>query len=190
MNKLISAVFEVNGEIVTIGESQGAPAVYQPVNDDDYAEDGFTKDMTLGCVGSKVVDAHLALMAIGNEYEQAVAEKAARMFAVIVPGRAYDEATKVDLHRNYQQDNDSFTSGWLGGWMFEPFYPGIERQPDGQVKGVGEGMEGFRVPIFGFNPNVVHKKFEAAYIADLNRGAAAMQTAAENPNAPKVSPRG
>ena len=186
--KLISSTWLIAGEIVTSFADGSMPPM--PIDETLYTEDGWTIEMIQGCVGNKAVDEHLATMLVGDKYQKSVAEDAATRFAVILPDRDYDRATKVNLHRNYQQDNDSFVSGWGGKWMFEPFHAEMERLSSGQVKGVGDPLVAFATPIYGFNPNITYKNTAVEYIKYLNHAVAARRFAAENPNTPKPSPAG
>lgn len=186
--RLISAVFEVNGEMVILGEG-GIQVTPQPIDPGNYPEDGWTLPGANGCVGNLQVDEHLALMAVGDEYQREVAEKAANLFAVILPDCDYVPDVKTNLVRNYQQDGDSFTSGYLGLWMFEPFHAAMKRTRGGQVEGIGDPLPGYVVPIHGFNPYVIHKNTAVEYIKHLNRQAGIARNKAEHPNAPKASPR-
>jgi len=190
--KLISGVFEIDGQVVTVGSSGpgGFPA---PVNASLYDEAGWSFEMEYSCVRSKAIDEYLAIAAVGDEFQQLQARTSPRWFAMFAPGRDYTREERILISRNYNQDGGgkSFASGWTGALIMDPFYPDIKRdetdtRPPFSYE-LGEALEGFATPIFGFNIYDIHKYLVDKQIKRMTQGVEISRREAEfaanNPNA-------
>lgn len=189
MTKVLSysLTIEHEGEIIVINQDGVLPTV--PTGNFEYAVDGWSKEMRHGCVRNQKVDAYLDAMAVGDAIQRKQAEIVPRWFAILVPGREYEDAIKINIIRNYQQDKSAHTlaSGYTGALIMQEFYPDIvktsaPRQYPSRYN-YGDALDGYRVPIYGFNPAGVAAKFADMYLRDLALGLDRLRAdAARGPN--------
>jgi hypothetical protein len=188
-------------EIIEIEES----TVVQAIDESLYDADGLSFEMQYGCaVRILEVDKFVAELAVGDEYEQAVAAKAlehAQFFALVCPGRVGheygDPANDIPrgerwilVHRNRPQTLQ-FTTGWSGGMRFVKFYPNTTQpvnlaKKDEEQPERGEAAPGIVTPVLGFDPGDDYLDAGASYISFLKREVTSRRNA--SPGSPGVSP--
>lgn len=199
MGRLISMVFEYDGQILAVNEN-GEVQPKEPAPDEhgiQYADDGYSVEKQHGCVRNKMVDEYVALMETGDEFQRKVAASFPRWFAIFVEGREYTDEERDLLMKNYQQQNGNwaFSSGWLGSMVFRGFWANVYRDPNDKVapyKYIYDNLlEGFCTPIFGFDPYVHSATFPMKALRHFDKLVEYEHNKAQTPGyeKPTVSPK-
>jgi hypothetical protein len=164
-------------EVGASGDSSGS------IINGDFDANGFLIDWDkYGGTCVRILEVELALLDLdkGDEFDQLVAAKArkhANLFAMLVPGhpnyKMEDlEAPQYLLVQRNRPVNLQFTSGWLGGMDFQPFYPETTQVvdqafTDEQQPKRGAPAMGIVTPVLGWSPWDDYKDAGKEYVIDL-----------------------
>jgi len=182
-------VQDENGVAQTLVGGADAPAP-APINPADYDGNGWSLKMDFDCVVTNAyVNAYLARLAVGDEFEQAEAASVDSRFAVQVPGRTYSRDTILLIDRS-RPETMQWVTGRFNGMRFFPFYPNSVPGPDSNQEGMvlGDAEPGVLTPVLGDAADDDYLDVSAVFIRRSEERVNAARRAAGRAAAGQIAP--